>query len=492
MTDPHLIIVGGGLSGLSAGCYALHSGFRVTVIEHNLALGGVCTAWRREPYLIDGCIHWLTGGEFDRVYDELGILSRVPLRTLTTFTTYRHVKDRIEIPVTRDLGALEESLAALSPTDSRELRRLVEAASEFDALKPPLDAPDVTTLRERFKYVWEAREIVGSVVHFRKPLGEWVEQLKSPQLRRFFTCLAPPSAPAFFLLMILGYLEKGYLSRPVGGTAAFRDALADIYRELGGEVILPATVDEVLVEDDRARGVRMADGTMLKADCVVSTASAPETVLRLLGGRYDAEATRNRLEHWKLFEPIVLASFGVAEPYAEAPSMQLIDGIPECEIAGRKQDYLYVRVCNDDPCFAPAGHTVVQAMLPSDYAWWATRGSHYESEKDAVAESTLNALEPYFPRLRAAVRLRDIATPITYWSMARSWRGAFEGWMPNSNAFFTHPKKTLDGLSRFIMAGQWVEPGGGVPTSVLSGRQAIQLLCAEMERPFVATANLAA
>jgi NADPH-dependent 2,4-dienoyl-CoA reductase/sulfur reductase-like enzyme len=46
MTHPHLIIVGGGLAGLSAGCYALRSGFRVTIVEHNLALGGVCTAWR--------------------------------------------------------------------------------------------------------------------------------------------------------------------------------------------------------------------------------------------------------------------------------------------------------------------------------------------------------------------------------------------------------------------------------------------------------------
>jgi phytoene dehydrogenase-like protein len=96
--------------------------------------------------------------------------------------------------------------------------------------------------------------------------------------------------------MVLSYLEQGYLSRPVGGTAAFRDALEQSYRAHGGEVVLHATVDEVLVRDDCVSGVRLADGTQLAADIVISTASAPETVLRLLGGRYDADATRQRLE----------------------------------------------------------------------------------------------------------------------------------------------------------------------------------------------------
>jgi phytoene dehydrogenase-like protein len=72
--------------------------------------------------------------------------------------------------------------------------------------------------------------------------------------------------------------------------------------------------------------------------------------------------------------------------------------------------------------------------------------------------------------------------------MARSWRGAYEGWLPTSDAFLHHVNKKLAGLDRFYMAGQWVEPGGGVPTAVLSGRQAVQLLCADTERAFHARA----
>jgi len=286
--------------------------------------------------------------------------------------------------------------------------------------------------------------------------------------------------------MVLGYLKQGWLSRPVGGTASFRDALESTYRALGGEVQLHSTVDEVLVENGRARGVRLADGTMIDADVVLSTSSGPETVLRLLGGKFGAEAMRERMAKWRTFTPIVLASFGVARPYADAPQMLLVDGVAPFEVGGRTNESLYVRVCNDDPCFAPAGHTVVQAMVETDYAWWAKRGSRYHVEKDVAAERILVQLSPYFPELRASVRMIDLATPLTYWSTARSWRGAYEGWMPTTDSFFGHVEKKLRGLDGFYMAGQWVEPGGGIPTAVSSGRQAIQLVCADHGRPFVA------
>jgi phytoene dehydrogenase-like protein len=487
MDDRHLLIIGGGVAGLSAGCYAQQSGFRTTIVEHNLALGGVCTAWQRGGYTMDGCIHWLTGGPFMRLYEELGIVPAVPLHTLQTWLTYRDVRAGVEIPITRDLDALVARLSELAPEDAAELARLREAAAQFVGVQPPLEATELQSLRDRLRGLWEMRDAASALVHFRRPVATWArERLRSEWLQRMFSRLMPETTPALFLLMVLGYLERGYLSRPIGGTAAFRDALERAYRSQGGAVLLHATVDEVLVKDGRACGVRLADGTMIDADVVLSTASAPETVLRLLGGRYDAAATRERLESWRLFDPIVLASFGVAQGYADAPATLLLDGIEPFTVGGRRNDTLYLRVFNDDRSFAPAGHTVVQAMLSSDYDFWATRGSRYNSEKDAAADMVLGQLEPHFPAIRSAVRLVDVATPLTYWNMARSWRGAYEGWMPSSASFFGHVGKTLAGLRNFYMAGQWVEPGGGIPTAVMSGRQAVQLVCADQQRAFVA------
>jgi phytoene dehydrogenase-like protein len=486
MSNPTLLIVGGGLAGLSAGCYARANNFDVTIVEHNLQLGGVCTAWHKGPYLIDGCIHWLTGGPFQQIYEELGIVPAVPLRTLEEFVTYRHARDGWEATLSCDMKKTADCLRALAPEDADELSRMVEGAHHAASLHPPVErAPELATAGDRLRDVWRLRHDLGTFVHFRKPLQVWAnEQLKSPRLREFFARLMPPDTPALFFLLVLGYLAKGWLSRPVGGTARFRDALIDRYRALGGEVILNTTVEEILVTDDRARGVRLTDGAMIEADVVVSTASAPETVFRLLAGRYGAAEWKERMDGWKMFQPIVLASFGVARTFEQQPSTLLIDRIEPLTVGGFPNEYLYLRIYNEDPGFAPAGHTVVQAMLSTDYDWWATRGGRYQQEKDLTGDRVLTSIDQYLPGMKRTVQMVDLATPLTFWRNARSWRGAFEGWLPASNAL-KHVSKELPGLERFYMAGQWVEPGGGVPVATMSGRHVVEIICAALDRPFV-------
>jgi phytoene dehydrogenase-like protein len=487
--EKRIVIVGGGLAGLSAGCYALASGFRTTIVEHNLALGGVCTAWTRGPYTIDGCIQWLTGGPFARLYEELGILPRVKLHVLERFATYRDAALGGEVTIGRDLDALARALDAIAPEDHDEIRRMIDAASMFATMDPDIDhPPELSSMRDGVRRIWGLRSSLGALVHFRKPIGQWSREfVASPRLHRFFARLMPLDAPAFFLLMVLGYLQRGWLSRPDGGTGPFRDALIDEYRRLGGEERVHATVDEILVDaDGRAYGVRLADGELLDADVVISTASAPETILRLLGGRFGATELRQRLERWKLVEPIVLTSFGVEDPLASVPQTLIVDGVAPFPLCGRSINHLHLRIYNDDPKMAPAGHTVLQATVESSYEWWATRGVRYAAEKDVVAERLLEAVAEHVPRIVGKVRVTDVATPLTFWNMARSWRGAFEGWAPNHDSFFGHVSKTLPGLSKLYMAGQWVEPGGGVPTAIMSGRQVVQLVCAEEGRAFAA------
>ncbi len=78
-----VIIVGGGISGLSAGCYAAMSGYDVEIHEANNQPGGLCTAWKRNGYTLDGRIHWLTGSGpgagFYRIWEELGAVQGRPM-----------------------------------------------------------------------------------------------------------------------------------------------------------------------------------------------------------------------------------------------------------------------------------------------------------------------------------------------------------------------------------------------------------------------------
>jgi hypothetical protein len=114
------------------------------------------------------------------------------------------------------------------------------------------------------------------------------------------------------------------------------------------------------VSEGRASGVRLTDGSWIDADAVISTSSTPETVFQLLGGRYDAAATNERLERWTLFPPIVLASFGIALPLRELPQMMVIDDVVPFDLGGVRNSRLSLRICNEDDGFAPPGHSIVQ------------------------------------------------------------------------------------------------------------------------------------
>jgi phytoene dehydrogenase-like protein len=488
MSGRRLVIIGGGLAGLSAGCYALASGFRVTIVEHNLTLGGVCTSWYRGGYIVDGCIHWLTGGPFDTIYRELGILPDLALRPLREFVTYRDAPSGASVSVCSDLDQLRDNLRSIAPHDADEIDRLIDGAVEVATMSPSIDRPpELSTLRDQVRLLGEIAPHARALLHFRGSVDAWAShRLHSPRLRRLVTRLVPEGAPALFLLMTLGYLSRGWISRPVGGSGALRDLLAARFHDLGGKTLLHSTVDEVIVRDDRACGVRLSDGSELEADAVFSTASAPETVFRLLGGRYGAGELRERMGRWSLFEPALLASFGVAMPFADTPPSLLIDGIAPFEAGGAWNDHLHLRLFNEGPEFAPAGHTVVQAMVRTDYDWWAQRGERYTDEKEVVADAVLAQIERHLPGVTAATRMRDVATPLTFWRSARAWRGAYEGWLPSPETFTTHLPRSLPGLGDFYMAGQWVEPGGGVPTALMSGRHVAQILCAAGRQEFIA------
>ena len=74
--------------------------------------------------------------------------------------------------------------------------------------------------------------------------------------------------------------------------------------------------------------------------------------------------------------------------------------------------------------------------------------------------------------------MRDVATPVTWERYTGNWQGSMEGWLMTRKTFPPfRMSKTLPGLKSFYMAGQWVEPGGGVPTAAMSGRNVIQIIC---------------
>ena len=96
-------------------------------------------------------------------------------------------------------------------------------------------------------------------------------------------------------------------------------------------------------------------------------------------------------------------------------------------------------------------------------------------------------LDRRYPGLADQVEMVDVATPTTFERYTGNWQGNHQGWLPTTEYFNLRMSETLPGLESFFMAGQWVEPGGGLPMAVMSGRNVTQIICQQDKRPFVTT-----
>nr|MBC8444636.1 hypothetical protein [Chloroflexota bacterium] len=196
-----------------------------------------------------------------------------------------------------------------------------------------------------------------------------------------------------------------------------------------------------------------------------------------------------------LFRPLVMVSLGVKREFAHRAADHVICLRHPLVAAGRQVEDITCRVFRPELSLAPEGKAVVQAMFESDFDYW--RDLHedrdqYEGEKARIAREIVDRLEGRFPGISAEVEMIDVATPYTFWRYTRNHRGAYEGWLMTPEQTSKPLPKTLPGLRDFYMAGQWVEPGGGIPTVLSSGRQVAQILCRRDRKPFTAVPRLAA
>ena len=135
-------IIGAGVSGLTAGIYALQTGYETTIYEKNPMPGGECTVWTRDGYHIDNCIHFLIGcnkeDALNKIWENTGALSNdVSLYREPSF--YSLEMEGKQLHLWRDLEKTRAELLAIAPEDEKELLLFFECVKNCECIKPPCD-----------------------------------------------------------------------------------------------------------------------------------------------------------------------------------------------------------------------------------------------------------------------------------------------------------------------------------------------------------------
>ncbi|MBN2353809.1 MAG: NAD(P)/FAD-dependent oxidoreductase [Spirochaetales bacterium] len=472
-----IAVIGAGVAGLSAASHLQRNGYDTEIFEmHNLP-GGLCTAWKKQGYTFDGCIHWLVGsGPGHPLYHRWNEILDMQSLSFVEMEDFARVDD--------DRG---NSLTLYSDADKlgAELSRHAGAKADLSAVDAMVEGVKLFALDEERDPAVKRRKGAFMVEWGRTTTVQFARKLDSPFLEYALqVLLGPGSISGLPWLMSVFHLKSaGY---PIGGSLAFARVIEKRYLELGGKVRYDARVAAVMTEDDAARGIRLESGEEIKTDLVISAADGRFTIFTLLGGKYASDEIRG---FYAGKNPALIpnpswvqVSLGLSRGL-EGGLHQLMWKPPRPLVVDEKAKHEVVgaRIYNFDPTLAPAGHTVVIAMLDTKNGdfWRNLRHddkAKYDAEKSRIADEYIALLDAKLGGIKDNVEVVDVSTPATAVRYTGNWQGSYMGWGWGTKVPVWTQRK-LPGLRDFFMTGQWVTHAGGLPTVMMDGRATAALVC---------------
>lgn len=466
-----MIIIGAGVAGLAAGCYGQMNGFETEIYEMHIIPGGLCTAWERDGYTFDLCIHWFTGSSSHSslygMWEELGLVQG---RKFIHHEHQGHVidEDGNKFILYSDPDKLREHMLSFSKEDKEFINSFTDDLKRFIDEDMPTD-------------------LFGK---YYMPFSQLTSQIKNPVLRNFLEVTSWHDQSTIFMMMqyaMMGGDDGGY---PIGGSLPLALALERRYTDLGGQIYYKSKVDKIMVENDNAVGIKLADGTEKRGDIILSSADGHSTIFDWLDGKFIDDEIKGFYDQLKIFPPLVFVSLGVNEDYSKEPHDISFPLKKPIIVADKQIDRINLRNHSFDSNLAPKGKTTFTINLETDYDYWAGLKSdrnQYLADKKKIEESVVDAISELYPGIKDKIEVVDVATPLTFVRFTGNWKGSYEGWLLNEETITLKMPQTLPGLSNFYMAGQWVAPGGGLPGATISARQAVQLICEDENEGFKTT-----
>jgi phytoene dehydrogenase-like protein len=481
-----IIIIGGGISGLSAGCYARMNGYQAHIFEMHTLPGGLCTSWKRNGYTFDGSIHWLEGTSpshpFYEIWQELGALKDKQIYYKEM--SYKiFLKDQV-IMLYNDPERLKQYLCALAPEDRAMIHELANSIGLFYPFQEmPLSKPkEFFTLFDKIREIKNYFAIIRLMQKYGKmTVDEFTGRFKNPVLREAIratietTATDNDSINGFVgVLFVLATRGSGF---PEGGSLALAQSIEQRYVGLGGKIQYGAKVKKILVENNTAIGIQLEDGREETADLVISAADG--YLNRKIKHCYEKEAVT---------PSTVQVSIGVAMDVSEMADPHAIFSMYPLKqpiiVAGQANHLLRIKNYSFDPSFAPEGKSTLVVIFGSDSADWETiyaDQEKYREEKHRIKQDVLSCLEEIRPGIKEKIEVVDVATPMTYIRYTNTWKGSPMGFAKN---ILLNLPRTLPGLKNFFMVGQWVGDMG-VSGAAKSGRDIVQLICKQDKKGFM-------
>lgn len=486
-----IIVIGSGFGGLSAATRLAARGYEVELFEKGDKIGGRAYVHEINGFKFDGGPTVITAPWiFDEIW-ELAGRKREDYFKLVPCDPFYRIFDYTGRPFSYngDPQFIHSQIEQWNPADKEGYDRFMRTTKEiFETGMPLIDKP--------FLNVTDMIKVAPDLIRlqsYRGVYGYVSQFIKDDFLRRCFSfhplLIGGNPLDASSLYVLIHYLEREWgIHYALGGTGSIVNAFGRLFAELGGKLHLNAEVQEILVEGRKVTGVRMADGTIHKADVVVSNADVAWTYLKLLPAQYRRKNTDRRIKSMKYSMSLFVIYFGTKRRYntdtnlahhniilSERYNDLLRDIFSSKDLPTDFSLYLHMPTITD-PSIAPPGHEAFYVLSPVPHLGanidWQKQGKPY---RDAI----MNFLEKnYLPDLQANLVAEHYIDPPFFQNTLNSYLGSAFSVQPvlTQSAWF-RPHNRSEDFENLYFVGAGTHPGAGLPGVIASGKIADQLIC---------------
>lgn len=494
------IVIGAGISGLSAASLLAKRGLKVAVVEHGDRPGGSCGIFKRGDAIFDQGAAMLYGfGEggfnahrflFNCLEESIEVVKHPLL-----YVVHYHGK---QIRFWPDVDRFIEELSAAFPGQREAVRRFYKQMQKLYthvmSETPSYTTPDETNPREAMKSV---RRHPLSYLKFLSYLNISAEKL----LRRYFTdpdilhffdkltstyCYATVrEAPAILASVMFIDNHEGGSYYPAGSTLFLPGKLEKSIEENGGEMRYDSTVTRLLFEEGHPSGVLLESGEALYGKRLVYSG----TVWNLYGGLLPEEAVTEEEREWAAQQKPTYPSVVL---YALVDSAVIPRGTCAIEMLAANPDaideseitvYLF---SIDDHTLCPANRHTVMAIGPSFRQWDREDAAHYAAQKEEETQRLLEVLDKRFPGFRENLFHCELATPPTIERYTMKNGGAVAGPKQQLGQHLLKRQAIRTRWDSLFCCGESTTMGTGTPTVTTSGIAAANAVLKSLgQEPFV-------
>ncbi|MDZ4800812.1 MAG: phytoene desaturase family protein [Bryobacteraceae bacterium] len=485
---PQILIIGAGPGGLAAAILLAGAGLRVKLIEKMSRPGGRTSSIQAEGFRFDvGPTFFLYPRVLEEIYKSVGrdLKAEVPMERLDP--QYRLVfGSGGELLATPNVERMEQGIEKLCPQDAKCFRRFLdENRAKLERFRPALESPFLSWRDTLSPSMMKMLPFLRPHLSLDGELGRY---FSDPRLRLAMSFqskylgMSPFRCPSLF--SILAFLEYEYgVWHPIGGCGAVSENMAKVARELGVEVHLNESVQQILFDGKKAVGVQ-TDRAEYACDGLVINADFARAMEKLVPNRLRNRWTDAKLKQKKYSCSTFMMYLGIEGRYdnvshhtiymAKDYRQNLID-IEQRHVLSEDPSVYVQNASVTDPTLAPRGMSTLYVLVPVTHQhpnvdWTKERARYREVALRQLRNIGIEDVEK-------RIRFERVVTPNEWDREFEIYRGATFNLTHNlGQMLHLRPRNRFEDLKGVYLVGGGTHPGSGLPVIYESARITSKLM----------------